>query len=714
MPIRILNSSSTTVALNASDDAILRDFSDIVVTNGDGVTFSTTGFQNASLLVQGNILAGDNGVDFDGSSSGGVSSVTVADTGSVVGSNAAIDMVGDAEVTNHGLISSFGNDGIALRGLFFGSALFQDALVTNSGLIEGRTGIDIQDYDEAAVGNTGEIEGGITVFDTNQLLISNGGLISDTGNGTAITLSNVATPGFTNGGTLITNTGTIVGQSGISSINSGRIDIVNEGTITALDRTNPNTLAINLDDGDDSVVNRGLIEGVVFLDGGDDLFDGRGGTVTNFVQGGEGDDTYVIDDPLTDIREFSGQGTDTVVWAGTGSYSLAAAGITNVETLRIAGGSGVSASANADANLVVSGAGSDSLFGLGGNDTLEGNEGADFIDGGTGSDSLLGGAGDDTLISSGTDTVFGGEGDDLVFAGLGLPELLDGGAGDDTLDTSSFNGDYAVNLATGATNFAGESFVNFESLVSGGGDDTLRGTDTANLISGEAGDDRVFGLGGNDLIDGGLGGDRLDGGEGNDTLLGEDGDDRLSGGGGRDLLLGGLGRDFLGGNNGNDRAFGGDGNDTLRGGGGKDSLYGDGDDDVLSGQGGDDLVFGGSGNDVVGGGNGNDLLFGGSGNDDLRGGGGLDTLEGGGGNDALRGQGGSDTYVFSAGFGDDTVLGFGDASGNQDVIDLSALGVDASDTTFAAVTGGTLLTIAGYAGSVFFASAAPDDGDVLF
>src|SRR5215468_2498724 len=77
------------------------------------------------------------------------------------------------------------------------------------------------------------------------------------------------------------------------------------------------------------------------------------------------------------------------------------------------------------------------------------------------------------------DIIFGGDGNDYIFAVLGTPETIVGGAGIDTLDTTLFSGNYVVNLATGLTNFAGESFINMENLISDAGDDSLTGTTSA-------------------------------------------------------------------------------------------------------------------------------------------------------------------------------------------------------------------------------------------
>ena len=127
------------------------------------------------------------------------------------------------------------------------------------------------------------------------------------------------------------------------------------------------------------------------------------------------------------------------------------------------------------------------------------------------------------------------------------------------------------------------------------------------------------------------------------------------------------------GSNGNDNLYaystgstlsGLDGNDYLYGASGKDILRGDGDNDVLYGNDGDDTLDGGSGNDSLNGGKGNDRLLGGEGDDYLNGEDGDDILIGGAGNDSLYGGNGADTYVFSKGFGQDTVSNYDYDSNN--------------------------------------------------
>lgn len=66
-------------------------------------------------------------------------------------------------------------------------------------------------------------------------------------------------------------------------------------------------------------------------------------------------------------------------------------------------------------------------------------------------------------------------------------------------------------------------------LVATSGDDELCGYETADVISGSAGNDNIYGD---------LGDDLLYGGAGNDIICGGTGDDALDGGSGDDLLIG--------------------------------------------------------------------------------------------------------------------------------------------------------------------------------
>ena len=127
------------------------------------------------------------------------------------------------------------------------------------------------------------------------------------------------------------------------------------------------------------------------------------------------------------------------------------------------------------------------------------------------------GGGNDIVRSNGDGTYLGGIGNDMMFAGLTSSlEVMDGGDGVDTLDTTTWGGIYVINMITGVTNYSGESFLNFENLVTGAGDDTITGTSGDNIISTGAGIDTLNGGLGNDTLIGGIGADTMNGGGGND------------------------------------------------------------------------------------------------------------------------------------------------------------------------------------------------------
>lgn len=139
---------------------------------------------------------------------------------------------------------------------------------------------------------------------------------------------------------------------------------------------------------------------------------------------------------------------------------------------------------------------------------------------------------------------------------------------------------------------------------------------TANAyIFGGDGDDTLVAGGGNDTLSGGAGRNRMFGGPGDDRINGSAGRDFIYGQGDDDRLYGNAGNDFLDGGGNVDRLFGGGGDDSLTGGSSNDKLYGELGSDTLEGGLGEDLVAGGAGEDVLFGNGGANTLLGEAGND---------------------------------------------------------------------------------------------------
>jgi Ca2+-binding RTX toxin-like protein len=286
--------------------------------------------------------------------------------------------------------------------------------------------------------------------------------------------------------------------------------ITGNGNTTILGTTGNNIITTG--SGNDTVTGNGGTDTVVTGLGNDIIFSGGDGV----YNAGDGDDTVFAG--LTSISETldGGNGIDTLNTTSFGSDYVVnlTTGLTNF-----------SIESFSNFENLTSGAGNDTLTGTSGANIINGGAGNDTIDGVGGADTIHGDAGDDILTSSGSNNfIFGDDGNDTVFAGLGTPETLDGGNGIDTLNTTSFGSNYTVNLASGTTNFSGESFTNFENLVSGAGNDTLVGTPGNNVIDGGGGTDYLIGFAGDDtLIGGGVAavgqGNTLQGGLGNDTYV---------------------------------------------------------------------------------------------------------------------------------------------------------------------------------------------------
>jgi Ca2+-binding RTX toxin-like protein len=207
-------------------------------------------------------------------------------------------------------------------------------------------------------------------------------------------------------------------------------------------------------------------------------------------------------------------------------------------------------------DTLTGGSGADQLFGQAGNDTLLGRGGLDFLFGGSENDTLTGGDADDQVFGqSGNDRMVWNPGDDT--------DLNEGGDGTDTVEVNGGGGAEQFTATANGTRVRFDrinpapfalDIGTSESLVlnANGGDDSFSAT--GNLAA---------------LIQ-----ITVDGGAGNDTILGSNG---------ADVLLGGAGDDFVDGQQGNDVAFLGAGNDVFQWdpGDGSDTVEGQGDTDTM-------------------------------------------------------------------------------------------------------------------------------------
>ena len=101
----------------------------------------------------------------------------------------------------------------------------------------------------------------------------------------------------------------------------------------------------------------------------DNVITGNSGI--NVLAGGDGNDTYIVQNAGDVVTEEANNGTDTV--QSSVSFNLGA----NVENLTLTGISNVNGGGNGDANVITGNTGDNVLTGGGGNDTLVGGGGTD-------------------------------------------------------------------------------------------------------------------------------------------------------------------------------------------------------------------------------------------------------------------------------------------------------------------------------------------------
>ncbi|TSD87760.1 calcium-binding protein [Mycobacterium sp. KBS0706] len=425
---------------------------------------------------------------------------------------------------------------------------------------------------------------------------------------------------------------TDVTEAEIAALADGQMANVRESSFTdgdgssvrssvhALTRTTLGTAADETLTGDGlrDVMNGG--DGDDILDGGGAVDTLLGGVDNDVLRGGAGADVLA-----------GGDGTDTA------SYYTSAAAV----TVDLAAGSASGGDAEGDTlsgieNLSGSNVNDDTLAGDAGANKLQGWGGGDVLRGGAGADTLEGGAGIDTAsyytsaagvtvdLAAGTasggdaagDTLTGIEnlsgsnlGNDILsgnggankLQGWGGDDVLRGGAGADTLE-----GGAGIDTAGYYTSAAGVTVDLGAGTASGGdaagdvlsGIETLSGSNVGNdILTGDAGANKLQGWGGDDVLRGGAGADALEGGAGidtasyytgmagvsidlaNGTVSGDAAGDtfssieNLSGSQGTDVLEGDAGANVLQGWNGDDSLVGDLGKDTLTGGAGADRYY---------------------------------------------------------------------------------------------------------------------------------------------
>lgn len=238
-------------------------------------------------------------------------------------------------------------------------------------------------------GTTGAVEDsdGVILDGIGSTLVNNGTILAH-GSGLSLFVRDAGTTTITNGGLISADKFGIWNKFG-----TGVLNVTNTGTIES-------PLASFFGGtGIDNLTNSGTMIGNVLLHGGNDSYIGLGGSVVGTIDGGDGDDLFVLGNSA-DIVE-GGFGIDTLDFStATEALVIDLVDAANNRGLPALGDSysGIEIVLGGSKADVIRGDASDNtLSGRNGSDRLSGGDGADMLTGGTGGDILTGGAGIDVF-----------------------------------------------------------------------------------------------------------------------------------------------------------------------------------------------------------------------------------------------------------------------------------------------------------------------------
>ena len=463
----------------------------------------------------------------------------------------------------------------------------------------------------------------------------------DSINGSGNDLDNVIT-GNSGNNVLVGNAGadTMLGGEGDDSYYVDNInDIVTENSGEGTDTVHSSvsyTLSNNAEnlilEGTDSINAYGNdLDNEIIGNLADNIIDGDTGADT--MLGGDGNDTYYVDNTGDVVTENTDEGIDLV--SSSISYTL----VNNVENLTLSGTENLTGTGNELDNVITGNNGDNTLSGGIGDDTLIGGIGSDTMIGGVGNDDYYvdssgdivsenSDEGEDTvyseidytltdnveeLILTGTDSISGAGNDlDNTITGNLADNVIDGSIGADSMTGGDGNDTYYVDntgdVITENTDegidavYSSVSYTlsdNVENLILAD-TDTISGTGNSldNYITGNSAENVLTAEAGTDTLDGGIGADTMIGGTGNDTYYVDNIGDVITENidEGTDLvsssvtyaLSSNVENLFLSGNN----SINGTGNSL------DNIITGNSGDNILTGNTGSDMLLGGDGNDT--------------------------------------------------------------------------------------------------------------------
>ena len=323
---------------------------------------------------------------------------------------------------------------------------------------------------------------------------------------------------------------------------------------------------INALGGNDTIYNR-ADNAVIFGGNGADRIDNtKDNVVINCEAGndstfGGGVNTTVNGDAGNDRLEF--WGITPVIDGGAGNDKI----FTHTKGAVIIGGIGNDLIENWDDNvgkfddgdgkdIILMGAGNDSLRNFGSGSTINAGKGSDHI-------SLVGSSGNNLIQYA------AGDGKDKIF-GFNETDTLQVGDGKGTYSTKKSGNNVVVTVGKGSITLQGAASlerinINSDMILTNSSKSPVIVDATTQIIDASIRTKaiKITGNGLANTIIGGSKNDSLYGRAGNDSIVGNSGNDKLYGSNGDDTLVGGKGNDTLWGDAGNDKLYGGSGKDIF-------------------------------------------------------------------------------------------------------------------------------------------------------
>ncbi|MBB5665011.1 Ca2+-binding RTX toxin-like protein [Rhizobium leguminosarum] len=571
-----VNVDLTTNIVSGGDAAgdVLANFERVVGSSfADTLASSTSGHALVGGAGDDIYLVGNQGVTITEATGGGTDEIRTALTSYSMAAFANVERLTFTGTGNATLTGNSGNNVIS-------GGTGNDTLIGGAGADQliGGAGTDTASYANAAAAITINLKTGVHIGDA----------AGDTFSGIETFIGSSSKDTFVGNGTAVTFNGGVGTDTVSYSSSAAAVSVI-------LGASGVTTVA----SGGDAEGNRLIsIEQVIGSAFADTL--GSTATATQTLQGGGGNDTYVVSSQNIVITESSGAGDDEIRTTAT-SYSMAA--YANVEHLTFTGTGNATLTGNAGDNVISGGTG---------NDTLIGGAGADQLIGGAGTDSAsyanataaitldlkngvhTGDAAGDSFDS--IETFIGSNFNDTFFSSASA-DHLNGGAGTlDTIDYSLSSDAVNINLTTNVVSggdAVGDVLANFERVVGSSFADTLGSSTSGHALVGGAGDDiyLVDAQGVTITEAAGEGTDEIRTTLATYSMANDTNVERLT--------FTGTGNATLTGNTGDNIITGGTGNDTLNGGGGADQLHGGSGDDTLFSGTGDFHLYGDDGSDTL-------------------------------------------------------------------------------------------------------------------